>query len=72
MIKEHILDAVIEMEKIRATEEIAYLEERIKKDQERGISSELFTDIHVVEPQYLRRKAMSFSHPIFKGINPWK
>ncbi len=61
MIKEQILDAVIEMEKIRATEEeIAYLEERIKKDQERGISSELFTDIHVVEPQYLRRKAMSF------------
>jgi len=61
MIKEQILDAVIEMEKIRATEEeIAYLEERIKKDQERGISSELATDIHVVEPQYLRRKAMSF------------
>ncbi|MCM1567777.1 MAG: trigger factor [Dehalobacter sp.] len=61
MIKEQILDAVIEMEKIRATEEeIAYLKERIKKDQERGISSELFTDIHVVELQFLRKKAMSF------------
>ncbi|RJE48645.1 MULTISPECIES: trigger factor [unclassified Dehalobacter] len=61
MIRNRILDAVIETEKIGLTaEERGYLEDRLRKDQESGQSSEMFTDIHFVETQYLRRKAMDF------------
>jgi len=61
MIRDRILDAVIEAEEIGLTaEERGYLGDRLRKDQESGQSSEMFTDIHFVEPQYLRRKAMDF------------
>jgi trigger factor len=61
MIRERILDAVIEAEKIRASaEEIGVLEERLRKGRESGQPSELFRDIQAVETQYLRRKATDF------------
>ncbi|RJE48656.1 MULTISPECIES: trigger factor [unclassified Dehalobacter] len=61
MIRDRILDAVIEAEEIGLTaEERGYLGGRLRKDQESGQLSEMFTDIHFVETQYLRRKAMDF------------
>jgi FKBP-type peptidyl-prolyl cis-trans isomerase (trigger factor) len=61
MIRDQILDAVIETEKIELTaEEYGYLEDRLRRDQENGQLYEIFNDIHDVQIQYLRKKGIDF------------
>ncbi|RJE48648.1 MULTISPECIES: trigger factor [unclassified Dehalobacter] len=61
VIRERIIDAVIEKEGISLTaDEISYLEERIIDKENNGQIPVQFDDINLLQTQYLRQKARDF------------